>query len=63
MNLLVDTGFWYAFFDPHDQYSTSAQEKADYLEFSSIIFAWPILYETVNTSFVKQPLWIDLVLL
>ena len=53
--LLVDSGFFMALFEPRDQHHKDACEKRDRLKFSSFIVPWPILYETINTRFVRRP--------
>lgn len=53
--LLVDSGFFFALFNPRDQHHGAACEKQDWLETLSIVVAWPILYETINTRFVRRP--------
>ena len=53
--LLVDSGFFFALFDPRDQHHCDACEKQDWLETLSVVIAWPILYETINTRFVRRP--------
>ena len=53
--LLVDSGFFFALFNPRDQYHADACEKQDWLEELSVVVPWPILYETVNTRFIRRP--------
>ena len=53
--LLVDSGFFFALFDPRDQHHADACEKQDWLEELSVVVPWPILYETVNTRFIRRP--------
>lgn len=53
--LLVDSGFFFALFNPRDQHHGDACEKQDWLETLSVVVAWPILYETINTRFVRRP--------
>lgn len=47
--LLVDSGFFFALFDPRDQHHAAAREKQEWLETLAVIMPWPILYETINT--------------
>jgi len=54
--VIIDTGFWYAFYDARDQHHEEAQEKADVLETSTMLIPWPSLYETLNTTFVENTL-------
>jgi len=51
---LADAGLWYALFDPKDPYHEDAQEKAEYLDLLHVVIAWPILYETLHTRFVRN---------
>jgi len=56
-NIIVDTGFWYAFYDARDQYHKEANELAEYLELGNIIIPFPTLYESINTRFTKRLDW------
>ena len=53
--LLVDSGFFFALFNPRDQHHGDACEKQEWLETLSVVVPWPILYETINTRFVRRP--------
>ncbi|MYF91732.1 MAG: hypothetical protein F4049_13390 [Gemmatimonadetes bacterium] len=53
--LLVDSGFFFALFDPRDQHHGDAFKKQDWLEALSVVVPWPILYETINTRFIRRP--------
>ena len=53
--ILVDSGFYFALFDPRDQHHTDACERQGWLEIASVVIPWPILYETVNTRFTRRP--------
>ena len=53
--LLVDSGFFFALFNPRDQHHSDACKKQDWLEALSVVVPWPILYETINTRFVRRP--------
>ena len=53
--LLVDSGFFFALFDPRDRHHDQAREKQDRLDLFSIVIPWPILYETINTRFARRP--------
>jgi predicted nucleic acid-binding protein len=53
-SLLVDTCFWFAYYESKDKFHRHAQEKASYLEKANILMPWPSLYETLNTRFVKK---------
>lgn len=57
--ILVDAGYFYGIFDKSDQYHSDAN-KIDIEELRNrpylclFVLAWPMLYETVNTRFVKR---------
>lgn len=53
--LLVDSGYFFALFNPRDRYHADACEKQDWLEILSVVIPWPVLYETINTRFVRRP--------
>ena len=55
MRVLVDSGFFFALFDPRDSHHDAAIEKQEWLELLSVVMPWPILYETINTRFVRRP--------
>ena len=57
--LLVDTGFWIAYFDPRegDRHKV-ANDKADVLNRANLLIPWPIQYEILRTRFVKRIDWI-----
>ena len=57
--LLVDTGFWFAFFDGHEEKHPSASAKSDVIDKAKIAVPWPILYETLNTRFIKNPMRVN----
>lgn len=58
-SLLVDSGFWFAYYEPRDRFHSQAIEKAVHLENASVLLPWPSLYETLNTRFVKRPEYIQ----
>ncbi len=56
---LVDTGFWFALFEDRDDYHQDAQRWEEaLLGFRTILLPWPILYETLNTRFMRRSAWI-----
>ncbi len=57
--VVVDTGYWFALLDPRDGRYKEAQPKADYIDSMTVVIPWPVLYETVNTRFVKNRLSMD----
>lgn len=52
--LLVDSGFFFALFNPRDQRHEDARDKQEWLDILAVVMPWPTLYETVNTRFVRQ---------
>lgn len=56
--ILLDTGFLYALFEAKDEHHPEALAYADFLSDYQIIIPWPILYETVNTRFIRRPITI-----
>jgi len=52
--VLVDTGFWIAFYDRRDNHHAQAHLKEHYLKSMNILVPWPSLYETFNTRFAKN---------
>ncbi len=53
--ILVDSAFFFALFHPKDNHHKEAIEKQDWLDEFRIVVPWPILYETINSKFVKSP--------
>jgi len=53
---LVDTSFWYAAFTEKDQHFIDAQAKLEQLMKLKYVLPWPVLYETVNSRLVQDPL-------
>ena len=51
---IVDTGVWYAMFCGKDGHYEAAQRIEKDLRPFKVIVPWPVLYETLRTSFVKQ---------
>lgn len=52
--VLVDSSFFFALFTKTDSWHQDAIEKLDIFEEFPIIIPWPILYETMNTRFVRN---------
>lgn len=52
--VITDSGFWYAFYEPRDQYHAQAQQMDYILQTSTLLIPWPCLYETFNTRFAKN---------
>lgn len=57
-NILTDTCFWFALYEKQDQYHEVALRIFDTIQNARIIIPWPVLYEILNTRFVKQQIWI-----
>ena len=53
--VLVDSGFFFALFNERDRHHASACQLEGWLDLAQVILPWPILYETVNTRFVRRP--------
>lgn len=53
--LLVDTGYFIALYTERDEHHSAAKRKQGLLERWPIVLPWPVLYETMNTRFVKMP--------
>ena len=54
MNVLIDTGFWYAYYDGSDEHHQEAQRVMGLLEKHRILIPFPSLYETIDTRFCKR---------
>jgi predicted nucleic acid-binding protein len=52
--LLIDSGFWFALYEPRDQYHGPANERVELLHTCNLIIPWPCLYEVFNTRFAKN---------
>ena len=57
--VVIDTGYWFALFEPRDENHNQAKPKAAYIESMTVAFPWPVLYETLNTRLVKNRLGVD----
>ena len=54
INVIVDSGFWFALYDPHDAYYTEANRIVKHLNICNVIIPFPTLYESINTRFMKN---------
>jgi predicted nucleic acid-binding protein len=52
--VMVDTGYWFALLDPRDERHGRARLKAGWIDSMTVVSPWPVLYETLNTRFVKN---------
>lgn len=59
MNIIVDTGFWFAFYEEKDKYHKKAIEMMPIIEKHHILIPYPSLYETINTRFSKRKKWMS----
>jgi len=59
---LIDTGFWIGLFDRSDQFHQSSVEiyQRYLLTETHVLLPWPLLYEILNTHFVRNAEWINL---
>lgn len=57
MNVLIDTGFWYAFYNAGDEFHKAAESIMDVLDKHNILIPFPSLYETINTKFSRKKEW------
>ena len=53
---LVDTGVWYAIFDPRDRINDreNVEALAELLETMTVVVPWPVTFETVRTRFARN---------
>lgn len=51
---IADTGYWFALFNPKDQYHRTATNSFEFVQTLNILIPWPTLYEAINTRFVKD---------
>jgi len=58
-NLILDTGFWIAFYEASDEHHAKARELAAYFDFSNLLIPWPSLYETLGTRFTRRAMWLS----
>lgn len=57
-SILVDTGVWYAIFDPRDRPAEreAVSALAERIQSMTAIVPWPIAYETMSSRFAKNKL-------
>ena len=53
-NIIADTGFWFALYEPRDSFYSNANKIAGLIDDQNILLPWPCLYETINTRFAKR---------
>jgi predicted nucleic acid-binding protein len=52
--IVIDTGYLFGLFDSRDDHYSQANEKAHFIEITRVLLPWPVLYETINTRFVRS---------
>jgi predicted nucleic acid-binding protein len=57
--VLFDTGFWIALYDAGDEHHEAASSLWSRLDRTTVVIPWPILYEVLRTTFVKNPINVD----
>jgi predicted nucleic acid-binding protein len=60
-NVLVDTGVWYAIFDPRDRPNDreAVSILAEQIQSMTSVIPWPITYETMCSRFAKNRLALE----
>lgn len=58
-SILIDSGFWFAFFDNRDQYHEEALIYYEYFAHHTLVLPWPTMYETLNTRFSRRHVWVN----
>jgi predicted nucleic acid-binding protein len=53
-NVIADTGFWFALYEPRDIFYKNANEIAGFIKDQNVLVPWPSLYETINSRFAKR---------
>jgi predicted nucleic acid-binding protein len=53
-NIIADTGYWFALFDPSDEYYEEATTLEVDLRVHQLVVPWPTLYETLNTRLLRR---------
>jgi predicted nucleic acid-binding protein len=53
-NIIVDTGFWIAYFDLKDSNHYNANKHSEYIFNFSVLCPFPTLYEFLNTRFSRN---------
>ena len=59
MNVLIDTGLWFAYYDGKDSYHQDAVKIMNLMEHHRILIPFPSLYETINTRFCRKKEWVE----
>ncbi len=56
MNVLIDTGVWYAFCDPRERRDEREhiEELFEKLRLTNVLAPWPVIYETIRTRLARN---------
>lgn len=57
-NIIFDSGFWFALYNPRDQNHDYAELYSEFLTLHRILIPWPVLYETLNTYLMRRKEWL-----
>lgn len=57
--ILPDSCFWFGLYHSKDTHHEKCKEIWESIQRYNILLPWPILYEFLNTRFVKQPSWVE----
>ena len=52
--IVADTCFWFALFNPSDDYHDAASVIEDELSIHQLVVPWPTLYEALNTRMLRR---------
>lgn len=58
-SILIDSCFWFSLYDKRDTYHYKAVFLAELIHGHNILIPWPTLYETINTRFSKNLIWLN----
>lgn len=59
MNVLIDTGFWFAYYEGTDAHHPEAIKVMELLNNHRILIPFPSLYETIDTRFCRRKEWVN----
>lgn len=57
-NVLVDSGYFFALMNRRDAHHEEAVASRKWLDKLRIVLPWPILYESLNTRFMRKSAWV-----
>jgi predicted nucleic acid-binding protein len=58
-SILIDSCFWFSLYDKRDSYHSKAIILAELISGNNLLITWPTLYETINTRFSKNLVWLN----